>query len=82
MILRQLRSVSKISISKELAINNPETIQLLLEQSYDPDKFKSCPAIYINKLVALNYSKSTIANYHKYFSEFVNFFRSNDIDSF
>ncbi len=82
LVLRQLRSVSKISISKELEINNTETIQLLLEQSYDPDKFKSCPAIYINKLVALNYSKSTIANYHKYFSEFVNFFRSNDIDSF
>jgi integrase/recombinase XerD len=81
-VLRQLRSVSKISVSKELEINNAETMQLLLEQSYDPDKFKPCPSIYMNKLVALNYSKSTIANYHKYFSEFVNFFRSNDIDSF
>ncbi|WP_430937372.1 tyrosine-type recombinase/integrase [Saccharicrinis sp. 156] len=81
-VLRKLRSISRISISKELEINNAETIQLLLEQAYDPAKFKSCPTAYINKLVAMNYSRSTIANYHKYFSEFVNFYINKDIDSF
>lgn len=77
-----LRPIAVICLSKEIEINNVETKKLLLEQSAGHQgRIKSCPGPYLDKLIALDYSKNTINNYYKHFLEFVNYYRDKDIDT-
>jgi len=77
--IKSMRGIATISVSKELKISNSETNCLLLEQTYD-HKIKTCPVAYMDKLVALKYSKNTITSYYRHFLKYVNHFKERDID--
>ncbi|MDX5347284.1 MAG: phage integrase N-terminal SAM-like domain-containing protein, partial [Hymenobacteraceae bacterium] len=79
-LLDQLQGTAQIWLAQDLKLKDLSVQKRLWEQTYVKDElFISCPLSYLEKLLLLNYSPSTIRTYHGLLLRFLNSFREKGL---
>jgi integrase/recombinase XerD len=72
-LLDELTGVAQVWCCQTLQVKDMQLQQRLWEQSYQqPPGFISCPLVYLEQLLLLNYSLNTIRTYHSLLLRFLN----------
>lgn len=72
-VITYLKEHCELRIASSLKINNAKLLCLILEHTYAKGQYRTCPAVYIEKMQMANYSMNTIRTYHHYFFKYVNY---------
>ncbi len=79
-LANELEGKAWLWLGQELKVKDLSLMRQLWEQTYRKDAgFVTCPLVYLEKLVLLNYSRNTIRIYHSLLLRFLNWHKDKEL---
>jgi site-specific recombinase XerD len=71
-VISFLKGSCELRISSSIEIKNAGLLGMIFEHTYSQGQYRSCPVVFLEKMLMANYSMNTVRTYHHYFFKYIN----------